>query len=118
MPIVSPSSRVHSYLADSHRHSIPKFQQSNFIIDQPSTSGFTASSNSGDLGDVSSGISIDSDDCDSNVSIDNGPSDQCGHREAAAVQVSDLFLGYNKTGPVLSGVQMQVQSASIYGLLG
>ncbi|XP_074603427.1 ABC transporter G family member 23-like [Brevipalpus obovatus] len=117
MSIVLPCSRVNNYRSD-HDQSILNFKQSSFIIDQPSTSsGFTASSTSGDLGDVSSGISVGSEDCDgSNGSIVND--DQCNYHDPAAVQVSDLYLGYNNTGPVLSGVQMQVPSASIYGLLG
>ncbi|XP_053207718.1 uncharacterized protein LOC128391794 [Panonychus citri] len=35
-----------------------------------------------------------------------------------AVQVNDLYLGYNQTGNILKGVQMNVKPASIYGLLG
>lgn len=35
-----------------------------------------------------------------------------------AVQVDDLYLGYNQTGNVLKGVQLNVKPASIYGLLG
>ena len=48
------------------------------------------------------------------IVIDNQPQTP----QQLAVQVNDLYLGYNQTGNILKGVQMNVKPASIYGLLG